>query len=120
MIYNRRVHELAVTESILKIALEYAEKEQAKTITDIFLRIGQLSSIIDDSVNFYWQFVSKDTIGQNAHLHFERIPARFLCNECNQEYSIKEEFSPCPNCGSLNVTLIQGDDFQMDSISIEK
>jgi hydrogenase nickel incorporation protein HypA/HybF len=114
------VHELAVTESILKIALDYAEKEMAKSVTDIYLRIGQLSSIIDDSVTFYWQFVSKDTICQNATLHFDRIQARFLCKECKTEYSIENEFSPCPQCQSLNVTLIQGDDFQMESISIEK
>ena len=48
------MHELAVTESILKTSLEYAEKEQAKKVTDVFLVIGKLSSYVDDSIQFYW------------------------------------------------------------------
>jgi hydrogenase nickel incorporation protein HypA/HybF len=120
LLYNRRVHELAVTESILKIALDYAEKEHAVSVSEIFLKIGKLSSIVDDSVVFYWQFVSKDTICEHAKLHFERVPARFHCNECDQEFEIQEEFTVCPNCSSANLKLVQGDEFQMDSIAIEK
>lgn len=114
------MHELAVTESILKTALEYAEKENAKAVTDIYLKIGSLSSIVDDSVSFYWDFISKDTICAKAILHFERIPAKFLCLECSNEYSIEIELSACPNCGSFQVTLISGDEFQLTSIDIER
>jgi hydrogenase nickel incorporation protein HypA/HybF len=114
------VHELAVTESILKSSLEYATKENAIAVTDIYLKIGTLSSIVDDSVNFYWQFISKDTICANAELHFERIPAKFLCLECKNEYTIENELSACPNCGSIQVKLISGDEFQLTSIDIER
>lgn len=114
------MHELAVTESILKTALDAANKENAKTVTDVFLKIGSLSSIVDDSVSFYWDFISKDTICSQAKLHFERIPAKFLCLECNNEYSIEEVLSACPNCGSYKVKLISGDEFQLTSINVEK
>jgi hydrogenase nickel incorporation protein HypA/HybF len=114
------VHELSVTESILNTCLEFAKKEQAVKVTDIFLRIGALSSIVDDSVEFYWSFISKDTICANARLHFDRIPAKFHCQECQNEYSIETELSACPHCKSINVKLISGDEFQLTSIDIEK
>lgn len=114
------MHELSVTENILKTSLEYAEKEKAKAVTDIFLKIGVLSSIVDDSVDFYWSFISKDTICANAQLHFERIPAKFQCLECGNVYEIVEELSACPNCGSIQVKLISGDEFQLTSITIER
>ena len=53
------MHELSVTENILKTSLEYADREHAVKVTAINLNIGQLSSIVDDSVQFYWEFDRK-------------------------------------------------------------
>jgi hydrogenase nickel incorporation protein HypA/HybF len=114
------MHELSVTESILKIALENATANQAKKVTDIHLVIGQLASIVDDSVQFYWDFVSEDTICQNAKLHFTRIPAVMKCSDCLNEYSIQEKLFNCPNCSSYKTIIIKGEEFYVDSIEIEK
>ena len=69
------MHELSVTESILEIALRHASKTKAARITNLYLVIGQLASIVDDSVQFYWDIISKDTIAEGAKLHFKRLPA---------------------------------------------
>ena len=55
------MHELPVTESVLEIALRHAKGAGAERITNIYLVIGQLSSIVDDSIQFYWDIVSKDS-----------------------------------------------------------
>ncbi len=55
------MHELAVTESILEIALRHSGEAGAQRITDLHLVIGELSTIIDESVQFYWDFVSEGT-----------------------------------------------------------
>jgi hydrogenase nickel incorporation protein HypA/HybF len=114
------MHELAVTESILKTSLEYAEKEQAKKVTDVFLVIGKLSSYVDDSIQFYWDYVSKDTICCKSLLHFDRIPAKMLCLDCQTEFVLTDDLSPCPKCGSARLRILTGDEFRIDSIQIEK
>jgi hydrogenase nickel incorporation protein HypA/HybF len=48
------MHEMVVTENILNIATRHALHAGAKRVTDIHITIGQLSSIVDDSVQFYW------------------------------------------------------------------
>ena len=62
------MHELAVTEEILRVALEHAERAQATRITDIHLVIGTLSTVVDDSVQFYFDFLSPETIAAGAKL----------------------------------------------------
>ena len=112
------MHELPVTESILEIALRHAEQAHAKRISDIYLIIGQLSSIVDDSVQFYWDMIAKGTLAEGAQLHFQRIPAKMACLDCGREYTPGDDLT-CPNCHSARVKVIAGDEFRMDAIDIE-
>jgi hydrogenase nickel incorporation protein HypA/HybF len=114
------MHELAVTESILNIALKHAGQAEAQRVTHLHLVIGRLSSIIDDSVQFYWDIVAAGTLCEGSTLHFERIPAQMHCLSCGDEYKLDGELTPCPACGSMQVKVISGDQFYLDSIEIEK
>jgi hydrogenase nickel incorporation protein HypA/HybF len=77
------MHELPVTQSILDIALRHAE---GKRITDIYLVMGDLSRLVDDSIQFYWDIIAKDTVAAGATLHFRRVPAEFQCMVCFEKY----------------------------------
>lgn len=114
------MHELAVTESLLKTATEYALKNEAKKVSSLNLLIGELSGIVDDSVQFYWDIISADTICSQAVLNIERRSAKFKCQTCQNEYEMEGELSPCPLCGSVNIRVISGDEFLLQSIEIEK
>jgi hydrogenase nickel incorporation protein HypA/HybF len=114
------MHELSVTESILEIAERYARQNEAKRVTALNLVIGRLASIVDDSVQFYWDIVSQETLCAGSTLHFERIPAKLICLDCNNEYTLDSELVPCPSCGSPKVQVTSGEQFYLDSIEIEK
>jgi hydrogenase nickel incorporation protein HypA/HybF len=106
-----------VTESLLEIALRHAREAEAGRITDLFLVIGELSSVIDDSVQFYWDIVSEGTAAQGATLHFRRIPAEMVCQECAETYDPKANLI-CPACGSSNVRIVSGQEFYLEAIEV--
>lgn len=113
------MHELSITEQIAEIAVRHGEKNQAKQVTDLYLVIGELSTVIDDSVQFYWDLITDQTICKGAKLHFNRVPALFLCLDCNQEYQLSQgELTPCPHCGSTRMDILQGKEFHLESINI--
>jgi hydrogenase nickel incorporation protein HypA/HybF len=114
------MHELSVTESVLEIACKHAEKAQATRVTDIHLVIGRLSSIVDDSVQFYWDIISKGTLCENAKIHFKRVPAELICLDCQHKYLLDDELMPCPNCGSARIRVLSGDEFNLESIEIQR
>jgi hydrogenase nickel incorporation protein HypA/HybF len=89
-------------------------------VTDIYITLGQLSSIVDDSVQFYWEYISQETICAGASLHFERIPAKLECQQCGHTYGIESMLQACPQCGSMNAKIVAGEEFWVDSIAIEK
>jgi len=113
------MHELSVTEALLDLALRHARAAQAIRITDVNVVIGQLSTVIDDSVQFYWDMISGGTPAAGARLHFRRVPALFQCGECHHGYAPAAEVLACPACGSFQVSLIQGDELYLETLDIE-
>ena len=113
------MHELAVTESILEISLRHAEEAGAERIKDLHLVIGQLSSFVDDSIQFYWEIISKDTPAQGSQLHFRRVAAEMQCQDCKQRFSPGELDFNCPACGSLNGRITAGEEFYIEAIDVE-
>jgi hydrogenase nickel incorporation protein HypA/HybF len=113
------MHELGITEQLLSLALRHAEEAGAKRIVALKLVIGEFASVVDESLQFYWDFIAKDTIAEGAALHFERIPGLFRCSGCEHEFGMSDFEGQCPNCGGSQVTPVDGTQFSLASIEIE-
>jgi len=113
------MHELTITQQVLEIALQKAQEAGARTVTRINLVIGDLSSVIDDSVQFYFDFLSQDGIAKGAELSFHRIPLKVRCNQCQCVFTPDGEPWQCPTCKEWNIEIISGREFYLDSIEVE-
>ena len=113
------MHELPVTESILEVTLRHAKTHNATRVTDIYLVLGDWSTIVDNSIQFHWDILSENTIAEGAILHFERIAVELLCIECGHSYSPTDKELICPKCESVRIKVQKGDEFNIDSIEIE-
>jgi hydrogenase nickel incorporation protein HypA/HybF len=113
------MHELAVTESLLKIAVEHGKKANAQHVTDLNIVIGDLASMVDESIQFYWDIIAKNTIAEGATLHFRRVPAELQCNTCGEKYHPTDKELVCPKCGGIGAKIIAGEEFALESIDVE-
>jgi hydrogenase nickel incorporation protein HypA/HybF len=112
------MHELAITEEILRITLENAESADASRVTDINLVIGDLSSVVDDSVQFYFDFVSPGTPAEGAKLHFRRVAVSLRCHNCAREFTPQGRDWRCPDCDAMGGDVIAGREFYLESIEV--
>jgi hydrogenase nickel incorporation protein HypA/HybF len=113
------MHELSVTQSVLEIATRHAQKAGATRIIGLNLVIGQLSSIVDDSVQFYWDIVSQGTLAEGAILNFRRIPIELNCLDCDEKFHPSEDDFACPICGSIRIKVLSGEEFFVESIEVQ-
>jgi hydrogenase nickel incorporation protein HypA/HybF len=113
------LHELGITQSILQIALHHANEAGATHIKELNLVIGELASVVDDSVQFYWGMIAKDTIAEDAVLNFKRVPAQLKCRVCGHEFDMDRREFVCPDCGSAQVMVAGGDEFFLESIDVD-
>lgn len=113
------MHEYAVTQSIVDIVVKEAENAGASRISEIRLVIGDLSSIIDESVSMYFDIISRGTAAERARLVFKRLPARFSCDACKLEYDKPERGFDCPACGNIGRLTGGGKEFYIESMEVD-
>ena len=113
------MHELSVTQSLLNIAVQHAEKAGATRVNDLNIVIGDLASLVDESVQFYWEIVAKGTISEAAKLNFRRVPAELQCLDCLEKYHPTDRELACPACNSVHTKIIAGEEFSLESIDVE-
>jgi hydrogenase nickel incorporation protein HypA/HybF len=113
------MHELSVTQGLLEIALRHAEEAGAQRILQLDIVIGELSTFVSDSVQFYWDMISQDTIAEGSLLRFQRVPGQLRCLACEHTFSLAGSDYICSQCGETQVLVVGGDDFRLESIEIE-
>jgi hydrogenase nickel incorporation protein HypA/HybF len=116
------MHEMAVTESILKIVLEHAEMNKADKVATIYLQIGGLSDLEDEWLQRYFTYLSKGTIAGGAKLKIERTPVVIKCGVCPGSYEVRlgqaGNFA-CPDCGGNNGTLVSGREYTVKAMEVQ-
>jgi hydrogenase nickel incorporation protein HypA/HybF len=113
------VHELAATRGILDVALEAARDAGADRVLGIDLVVGELASIVDDSVQFYFDILSRATPAEGARLRFRRESARGRCADCGHSFPVRPPLPrACPGCASAALDVTGGQEFYVDSIEV--
>jgi hydrogenase nickel incorporation protein HypA/HybF len=115
----KRMHELSVTEALLQLALKHAEAAEAARVTDVHVVIGQLSTVVDESVQFYWDLISAGTRAEGARLHFRRVPAALRCEDCGHAYAPGAEVLACPACGGAQVKVDAGEELYLEALEVD-
>ena len=63
------MHELSIMGNILDIVLDHAARAHAKRISRINLEVGELSDLLPDWMQTYFDFVSRDTFRNQVITH---------------------------------------------------
>lgn len=113
------MHEFSITESMLSLALEKANEAKAGRITRINLVVGELSGIVSECVQFYFDAISKNTIAGGAELVFETKPTTVRCHKCNNVFTPGDHNWACPECHETGIDIISGRECYMESIEVE-
>ncbi len=114
------MHEQSIVEALLAKSLEQAEEANASKILRIYLVVGEFSGVITDNVEFYFSFLSQDTIAAEASLFFTCPPTQVRCRTCSTVFSPENGKLICPTCQARKIEIISGHELYIDSIEVEQ
>ena len=113
------MHELSIVESLLALVLEHAKKAEAEKVVGVNLVVGELSGVVDEAVNFYWDFLTRETIAKDARIIFKHVPAKLQCRNCGEMFLSSEHGYVCPKCSEQQVDFIAGRELFVESLEVE-
>jgi hydrogenase nickel incorporation protein HypA/HybF len=113
------MHEFSVTKSLVDLCNQEADKNNIQNVIKIHINIGKFTGFSPDSIRFYFEFLKKHTSCSEAELLFTEVPIRIKCSKCKTEQIIEEPILVCPSCGSVEVDVLSGREFYVDSIEGE-
>ena len=93
------MHEFALTQRLVQIVDEHAQG--AVTVLRIMIEIGDISGVVAEAVEFCFDVCAQGTKAEGAELVIKRIAGRGWCGNCENESSMQNLISGCPQCQSV-------------------
>jgi hydrogenase nickel incorporation protein HypA/HybF len=112
------MHELSIVMGILKIAQNETSKAGAKEVEMIELEIGTLAGIEFDALDFVWPTAVKNTVLEHAIKNIDVIEGKGKCMECEEVFSIKHIYDPCPKCNNYVKGILQGKELRVKALTV--
>ena len=92
------MHEVSLMQDTLALAVQHARQAGATRIHGLSLRIGDLSGVVPDALEFAFDVVARGTMAEGASLTIERVRLRCYCAECEREFEPADYACECPGC----------------------
>jgi hydrogenase nickel incorporation protein HypA/HybF len=104
--------------SIIGIAEEEAQKNNASSIEEIELDIGELSGVELSAFDFAWEQAVKSTVLEKAKRTINHIAGEGKCQDCGATFPIHHYFDPCPICQEHLIHILTGKEFRVKSLVV--
>ncbi|ALU11783.1 hydrogenase nickel incorporation protein HypA [Ignicoccus islandicus DSM 13165] len=135
------MHEGSYAQMIISSVLDFLKNKNLENVRvkKIKMRIGELSLIDIEALKNAMEIYSIGTPLEGAQLEVELVKSEFKCRNCGAQWSFRDvypdlevnlpilhlyphlisEILKCPRCGSSDVEIVKGEEFQIVSIEIE-
>jgi hydrogenase nickel incorporation protein HypA/HybF len=113
------MHELAIAQNILEIVQQSVPEDQAAAVRQVRIRVGQLSGIVPDSLDFCFSVLVNETNMQQASLAIEQVLTVSECRSCAHRFQIEDLAFICPACKGTDLNLISGKELEVVEIELE-
>lgn len=113
------MHEVSLMEQTLEIAIDRARSQNSTQIHRLKMRIGELSGVVPEALNFAFDVVTQGTIAEGAKLEIETVPTVCYCSQCDREFHPVDAYIyECPDCGNLSFQIRSGREIELTSLEV--
>jgi hydrogenase nickel incorporation protein HypA/HybF len=114
------MHELGIAQNILEIVQQSVPEDRAAAVRSIRIRVGQLSGVVPDSLDFCFSVIVGETGMRQASLAIEHVPTVSKCRDCGHSFSVEDFLFCCPACSSASVEVVSGRELEVLEIELEE
>jgi hydrogenase nickel incorporation protein HypA/HybF len=112
------MHEVSLMQDTLALAVRHAREQGAQRIHRLIMRIGDLSGVVPDALEFAFDVVARGTMADGARLEIQRVPIRCYCAPCGREFEPPDICCQCPGCGRPTADIRGGREMELTSLEV--
>lgn len=110
------MHELGILNSMIH-TIERIVNEQGITEVDkLVIEVGELSGIVPRYIEECWPAARYKTFMENTELELDVVPGIVKCKECGRVFNAVSTDLKCPDCGSQQMEILEGNDMMIKEI----
>lgn len=113
------MHEMSIAEGLIQLLEDQAHSQQFTRVKTLWLEIGPLAAVDAHALHFCFEAVARDTLAEGARLEIIELPGRGWCLGCNALIPIRRRYDSCPQCGSHQVQVTQGDELRVKELEVD-
>ena len=113
-----KMHEASIAHDLIELALEQAHLHGSSKILKVGVRIGRLSSVVPEALEFAFPEAAQDTLAQGALLEIVLLEAVGICSEHGNVVLELHKGIRCPCCDKPILELIQGEELELDTLEL--
>jgi hydrogenase nickel incorporation protein HypA/HybF len=112
------MHELSAAQSIFETVQTTLQGRELHSVKSVKLRIGKLSGIVPDSLDFCFTALTMETLLQGVVLEIELIPFVLKCRTCKSSFESETGIVVCPTCCATDAEVLSGTELQVVGIEL--
>jgi hydrogenase nickel incorporation protein HypA/HybF len=113
------MHELSIALSMIDGVLEKARQEGDVRVEVVHLKLGALSGVDKDALEFSYGIACEGTPLEGSRLVIERVPVSMYCSTCAAERSLPSlQQLCCPDCQSPAEDIRSGRELEITALEV--
>ena len=98
-----------------------AEKAGADKLVCVRLRVGDMTEVVQESLDFMWGICceQRGPMVEGCRLEVEYVYPRSACLKCGHEFEHDRFHLKCPECGSASTMLLSGRELEIASMDVD-
>ncbi len=113
------MHEYSIVQSLLDLCDENAKKNNASSVLKVMVKIGALSGVEPQLLETAFETFKEHTICHNAEFVMHLQPVKIRCRSCSNENELQEHEYICPDCESVDIEVIDGEDMYLMQLELD-
>jgi hydrogenase nickel incorporation protein HypA/HybF len=111
------MHELAIAESVVDIAVRHAA---GRRVTRVELEVGHLRQVVPSALELAFELVARGTPVEGAELSMRKVSAAGRCRSCGADTELPGFPLACGSCGGFDVEVMRGEELRVESLEVEE
>ena len=114
------MHEVSIAHSLLELVMRSLTEGGFGRVTRIAVKVGRLSAVIPESLEFAFRAAARGTPAEAAELEIEEVDGWAQCRKCGARFATDSFYVVCEECGAGDVEVSGGDDLVLDNMDVER